>query len=56
MQIDGRNIHPAKVIGKTPCKFGLEYWHCIESPDDFVPEYWIRFSVSRVRPVKGLNT
>jgi len=31
-----------------PWKFGLQYWHYVESPDDFGPDYQIRFSVSPV--------
>ena len=48
MLIAGQNIHPAKVISKTPLKCGLQYWHYIELLDDFGPEYPIRFSVSPV--------
>ncbi|WP_163339518.1 hypothetical protein [Desulfopila sp. IMCC35008] len=35
-------------IGGRPWKFGLQYWHYIESPDNFGPEYQIRFTVSPV--------
>ena len=31
-----------------PWKFGVQYWHYVESPDDFGPDYQIRFSVSPV--------
>ena len=35
-------------FGGRPWKFGLQYWHYVESPDDFGPDYQIRFSVSPV--------
>lgn len=35
-------------IGGRPWKFGLQYWHYIESPDNFGPEFQVRFIVSPV--------
>ena len=36
------------IMNGRPWKFGLQYWHYVESPDDFGPDYQIRFSVSPV--------
>ena len=36
------------IINGRPWKFGLQYWHYIESPDLFGPDYQIRFTVSPV--------
>lgn len=36
------------IWGGRPWKFGLQYWHYIESPDAFGPDYQLRFSVSPV--------
>ena len=35
-------------ISGRPWKFGAQYWHYIESPDDFGTDYQIRFSISPV--------
>lgn len=35
-------------IGGRPWKFGVQYWHYVESPDDFGPDYQVRFSISPV--------
>ena len=35
-------------IGGRPWKFGLQYWHYIESPDNFGPDFQVRFTVSPV--------
>ena len=36
------------IINGRPWKFGLQYWHYVESPDAFGPENQIRFTVSPV--------
>ena len=36
------------ILSGRPWKFGLQYWHYIESPDDFGPDYQVRFSVAPV--------
>ncbi len=36
------------IIKGRPWKFGLQYWHYVESPDVFGPDFQIRFSVSPV--------
>jgi hypothetical protein len=35
-------------IGGRPWKFGVQYWHYIESPDNFGPDFQIRFTASPV--------
>lgn len=35
-------------LGGRPWKFGVQYWHYIESPDNFGPDSQIRFTVSPV--------
>jgi len=44
----GIGVSKTAVIGKTPWKFALQYWHYIESPDSFGPDYQIRFQISPV--------
>ncbi|MGI9290248.1 MAG: hypothetical protein ACR2QG_03105 [Gammaproteobacteria bacterium] len=34
------------VINGRPIRFGLEYWHFIESPDQYGPDYQIRFTIT----------
>ncbi len=36
------------IINGRPWKFSLQYWHYVESPDLFGPDYQIRFGVSKV--------
>jgi len=36
------------ILGGRPWKFGIQYWHYIESPDSFGPDYQIRFTISPV--------
>jgi len=35
-------------IGGRPWKFGVQYWHYLESPERFGPDFQIRFSASPV--------
>ena len=35
------------IVGR-PWKFGVQYWHYVESPDDFGPDFQIRFTASPV--------
>jgi hypothetical protein len=44
----GVGIQKTLFISGRPWKFGVQYWHYIESPDDFGPDYQIRFSISPV--------
>jgi hypothetical protein len=36
------------IINGRPWKFGLQYWHYIEQPDTFGPDYQVRLSISPV--------
>jgi hypothetical protein len=36
------------IIAGRPWKFGVQYWHYVESPDAFGPDYQLRFTVSPV--------
>ncbi len=36
------------ILGGRPWKFGVQYWHYLETPDTFGPDYQIRFSISPV--------
>ena len=36
------------IINGRPWKFNLQYWHFVESPDAFGPDYQIRFTISPV--------
>ena len=41
-------VQKTTIIGGRPWKFGVQYWHYLESPDLFGPDWQIRFSVSPV--------
>ena len=36
------------LLSGRPWKFGVQYWHYVESPDQFGPDFQLRFSVSPV--------
>jgi len=36
------------ILGGRPWKFGIQYWHYVETPDLFGPDYQIRLSISPV--------
>jgi len=44
----GIGASKTSLFGGRPWKFGLQYWHYVKSPDNFGPDYQIRFSVSPV--------
>jgi hypothetical protein len=44
----GVGVSKTSLFGGRPWKFGLQYWHYIKSPDNFGPDYQVRFSVSPV--------
>jgi len=44
----GVGVSKTSLFGGRPWKFGLQYWHYVKSPDNFGPDYQIRFSVSPV--------
>jgi hypothetical protein len=41
-------VSKTTIIAGRPWKFGIQYWHYVESPDLFGPDNQIRFSVSPV--------
>ncbi len=41
-------VSKTTIIGGRPWKFGVQYWHYLESPDLFGPDWQIRLSVSPV--------
>ena len=47
----GIGVSKTTVIGKTPWKFGVQYWHYLEQSDAFGPDFQIRFVVSPVVPL-----
>ncbi len=47
----GVGVNKTVIIGKTPWKFGVEYWDYIESPDAFGPDSQIRFVIAPVVPL-----
>lgn len=47
----GFGVAKTTVIGKTPWKFGVQYWHYVEKSDVFGPDFQIRFVVSPVVPL-----
>lgn len=47
----GFGMSKTMILGGRPWKFNLQYWHYIEKPDLFGPEYQIRFSVTPVVPL-----
>ena len=36
------------IFNGRPWKFGVQYWHYVEKPDTFGPDYQLRFSISPV--------
>lgn len=44
----GIGVSKTTVIGKTPWKFALQYWHYVESPDSFGPDYQVRLQIAPV--------
>ena len=47
----GVGVSKTVVLGKTPWKFGLQYWHYVERPNSFGPKYQIRFQFAPVVPL-----
>lgn len=44
----GIGASKTSILSGRPWKFSLQYWHYVESPDAFGPDWQIRFSVSPV--------
>ena len=47
----GIGLSKTVVLGKTPWKFGVQYWHYVEQPDAFGPDFQIRFNITPVVPL-----
>ena len=47
----GFGMSKTMIFGQTPWRFNLQYWHYIEKPDLFGPDFQIRFSVTPVVPL-----
>ena len=47
----GIGLAKTLVFGKTPWKFSLQYWHYVEAPESFGPDYQVRFTVTPVIPL-----
>ena len=47
----GFGVSKTAVIGKTPVKFSLQYWHYIEQADAFGPDFQVRFQIAPVIPL-----
>ena len=44
----GLGVSKTILVGQNPWKFSLQYWHYVESPDTFGPEFQIRFQIAPV--------
>lgn len=51
----GIGVNKTAYIGNTPWKFGIEYWHYVETPDKFGLDWQIRFTVAPVVPLPWGN-
>ena len=47
----GIGVNKTWILNGTPCKFGLEYWHYVEQPDAFGPDWQVRLTVTPVVPL-----
>jgi hypothetical protein len=47
----GIGVAKTVIFGKTPVKFGLQYWDYVASPDTFGPDRQVRFVISPVIPL-----
>ena len=47
----GIGVSKTIIAGKMPLKFSLQYWHYIETPDTFGPDYQVRFQIAPVVPL-----
>lgn len=47
----GVGVAKTKIFGNTPWKFSVQYWHYVEKPDNFGPDFQIRFQVGPVVPL-----
>lgn len=47
----GVGVSKTAKVGKLPVKFSVQYWHYVEQPDPFGPDYQIRFQFAPVVPL-----
>lgn len=47
----GVGVSKTMLLGTTPWKFSLQYWHYVETPETFGPDFQIRFQVAPVVPL-----
>lgn len=47
----GFGMSKTVIFGQTPWKFNVQYWHYLESPDAFGPDFQIRFTATPVVPL-----
>ena len=47
----GFGMSKTVLFGKTPWKFNVQYWHYIEKPKSFGPDFQIRFTATPVVPL-----
>ena len=47
----GTGVAKTMLIGKTPWKFSLQYWHYVKQADSIGPESQIRFTLGPVVPL-----
>ena len=47
----GAGVNKTMLIGKTPWKFGVEYWDYIKAPDTFGPKSQFRLVIAPVVPL-----
>lgn len=47
----GVGVNKTAILAGRPWKFGLQYWHYVEQPDAFGPDWQIRFTVTPVVPL-----
>ncbi|RHW75679.1 hypothetical protein [Colwellia sp. RSH04] len=44
----GVGISKTMILGGSPWKFGVQYWHYVEQADEFGPDFQIRLSITPV--------
>jgi len=44
----GVGVNKTSIINGRPWKFGLQFWHYVEAPDAFGPDWQVRFTVTPV--------
>ena len=47
----GGGVNRTMILGKTPWKFGIEYWKYVSAPDAFGADYQVRITVAPVVPL-----